>query len=260
MSCPPTRTPVRYAAALRSRGRVADCVDDKGRGLARAFEPGPVPVPGQLDQGRASDAVGWIWCFMSATPSTSRATAPDRYGPDSLIGVRDRDPSTQTIDLRGFVSYRRCTRRTRSPDREPAAAVDHDLQRSGGRHECLGHRLRGPHSGSRRAPFAAVAQLHDASLEPGGVLVGSCAGREDRSVIGWPARRRAAHFDAVAGQHSYRSAARRTGQRCTTINSARPRRPSGVSGAVASQRRPPGEGGGVTPSVPEAFACPLTPR
>ena len=112
MSCPPTRTPVRYAAALRSRGRVADCVDDKGRGLARAFEPGPVPVPGQLDQGRASDAVGWIWCFMSATPSTSRATAPDRYGPDSLIAVRDRDPSTQTIDLRGFVSYPRCTRRT----------------------------------------------------------------------------------------------------------------------------------------------------
>ncbi len=175
MSCPPTRTPVRCEAALRSRGRVADRVDDEDRGLARAFEPGRVPVPSQLDQGRASDAVGWIWCFMSATTSTSTETAPDRYGTDSLIAVRDRDPSTQTITCAVSSPAGAAQGGPRSPDREPAAAVDHDLQRPGGRHQRLGQRLRGPHSGSRSTPSAAVAHLHDASLEPGGVLVGSFA-------------------------------------------------------------------------------------
>jgi len=195
MSCPPIRTSVRYAAALRSRGRVADRVDDNGRGLARAFERGPVPVPGQLDQGRASDAVGWIWCFMSATPSTSTETAPDRYGTDSLIAVRDRDPSTQTIDLRGFVSYRRCTRRT--PIYRP---------RTG---SCRGSRS----STTRRSPPTPGTPAPRTTLrEPKGPFCGSSAasrcvaragwcsgrldcGREDRSVIGWPAGRRAAHFD-----------------------------------------------------------------
>ena len=66
-----------------------------------------------------------------------------------------------------------------------------------------------------------------------GVRVGIRRGRDDRSAIGKPARYRAAHFAAVAGEHWNRSAARRTGHRCSTTSSARRRRPSGVSGALA---------------------------
>ncbi len=42
-----------------------------------------------------------------------------------------------------------------------------------------------------------------------GVRAGEYLGREDRSVIGWSARKRAVHFAAVAGEHWNRSAARR---------------------------------------------------
>ena len=175
MSCPPTRTPVRYAAALRSRGRVADRVDDEGRGLARAFEPGG--CPSQASQTRVAPAMPSAGYGASCRRLHLRVgqrrptdTEPTASSPCETAIHRPR-PLTCAV-----VSPTRAAQGgPRSPDREPAAAVDHDLQRSGGRHQRLGHRLRGPHSGSRGAPSAAVAQLHDASLEPGGVLVGSCA-------------------------------------------------------------------------------------
>jgi len=62
---------------------------------------------------------------------------------------------------------------------------------------------------------------------------GDLSGLDDATLIVWPARYRRAHFDAVAGDTWNLSAARRTGQPCSTINTARRRRPSGVKGALA---------------------------
>jgi len=61
---------------------------------------------------------------------------------------------------------------------------------------------------------------------------GDRCGRELRSVNGNPARYRAAHFDAVAGEHWNRSAARRIDQPSSTINFASRRRPSAVNGVL----------------------------
>jgi hypothetical protein len=61
---------------------------------------------------------------------------------------------------------------------------------------------------------------------------GDRTGLDDRSVIGKPARKRAAHFDAVAGEHWNRSAARLADHPPSTIRRARRSRPSGAKGAL----------------------------
>ena len=58
-------------------------------------------------------------------------------------------------------------------------------------------------------------------------------GLDDRSVIGKPARYRAAHFAAVAGEHWNRSAARLAGQPSSTMSLASRSLPVGVNGALA---------------------------
>lgn len=63
------------------------------------------------------------------------------------------------------------------------------------------------------------------------VRAGEQYGLDDRSVSCSPSRYWRAHFEAVAGEHWNRSAARRTGQPCSTMSTASRRRPSGVSGA-----------------------------